>query len=113
MCDRCSRCEYSHRSLRKPLTPIQVISEPWYKVGMDLSKPKFPSPGYQYILTVSDIFTKYIEARSMKSKSAEETRRCLFSIYERQGAPVEILCDNGRKFVNFIMKNYKLPITVK
>ena len=54
MCDRCSRCEYGHRTPSEPLTPIQVISEPWYKVGMDLCKPKFPSSEYQYFLTVTD-----------------------------------------------------------
>ena len=63
-CDRCCRCEYKLKSPNEPLTPIQVVAEPWLKVGMDLCQPKFPSSGYKYILTVTDYFTKYIEVRA-------------------------------------------------
>ena len=72
------------------------MAEPWFKVGMDLCQPKFPSSGYKYILTVTDYFTKHIEARPLKWKSAEDTAKGLFSKYNRQGAPIEILSDNGR-----------------
>ena len=67
-CDRCCRCEYKLKSPNEPLTPIQVVVEPWLKVGMDLCQPKFPSSGYKYILTVTDYFTKYIEVRALKCR---------------------------------------------
>ena len=74
-CDRCSRCDYKLKSPNEPLTPINVVAEPWFKVGIDLCQPKFPSSGYKYILTVTNYFTKYIEARPLKWKSAEETEK--------------------------------------
>ena len=70
--EKCDRivvfCEYKLKSPNEPLTPIQVVAEPWLKVGMDLCKPVFPSSGYKYILTVTDYFTKYIEARALKRR---------------------------------------------
>ena len=37
-------------------------------------------------------------------QDCEETANGVFSIYNRQGAPVEIISDNGREFINSIMK---------
>ena len=112
-CDRCSSCDYKLKSPNEPLTPINVVAEPWFKVGMDLCQPKFPSSGYKYILTVTNYFTKYIEARPLKWKSAEETEKGLFSIYNRQGAPIEILSDNGREFINSVMKELQRTYNCK
>ena len=51
-----------------------------------------------------DHFTKWIETRPLRSKDAEEVARGLFSFYCRQGAPVQIISDNGTKFTNKISK---------
>ena len=113
MCDRCCRCDYKLKSPNEPLTPITVVAEPWYKVGMDLCQPKFPSSGFKYILTVTDYFTKFIEARPLKYKSAEETAKGLFSIYNRQGAPIEVISDNGRESINSTMKELQRTYNCK
>ena len=46
-------------------------------------------------------------------QTAEETANGLFSIYNRQGAPVEIISDNGREFINSIMKTLQSTYNCK
>ncbi len=45
------------------LHPIAVVSS-WYCIGMDFIGPLFPTAddGSKYILTISDYFSKYVEA---------------------------------------------------
>ena len=54
------------------LHPIPVVSL-WYHIGIDFVGPiSPPSPsGSQYILTISDYFTKFVEAIALPSKHAE------------------------------------------
>ncbi|KAI6648638.1 hypothetical protein LOD99_7995 [Oopsacas minuta] len=74
---------------------------------MDLSGPLIESEGYKYILTFIDHFTKWIETRPQKTKNARDVATGVFSIYCRQGAPVQIVTDNGREFTNTISKTLK------
>ena len=71
---------------------------------MDLTGPLIESEGYKYILTFIDHFTKWIETRPLKTKNARDVATGVFSIYCRQGAPVQIVTDNGREFTNTISK---------
>ena len=51
-----------------------------------------------------DHFTRWIETRPLRSKEASEVARGLYSIYCRQGAPVQIMSDNGTEFKNKLSK---------
>ena len=87
-----------------PLQPLPVITKVWFRVGMDLTGPLIESQGYLYILTFIDHFTKWIETRALRTKDAKEVAKGIFSIYCRQGAPVQIVSDNGTEFTNIISK---------
>ena len=105
--DNCVRCLKNQPSIKAPITPLQplpVIAKVWFRVGMDLTGPLVESEGYKYILTFIDHFTKWIETRLLRSKSADEVAKAIFSIYCRQGAPVQIISDNGTEFKNQISK---------
>ena len=98
----------NQRSLKSPTVPLQplpVITKVWFRVGMDLTGPLVESNGYKYILTVIDHFTRWIETRPLRTKEAMEVARGLFSIYCRQGAPVQIISDNGTEFTNKLHKS--------
>lgn len=73
----------------------------WDLIGIDLTGP-LPKTvnGFQYILTATDFFSKWVEAFPLKSKSAAEVARCICSIIYRHGCPKRILSDQGREFVN-------------
>ena len=62
---------------------------------MDLNGPLVNSEGYKCILTIMDHFTKWIETRRLGSKEAKEGAKGIFSFYCREGAPVQIIFDNG------------------
>ena len=87
-----------------PLQPLPVVTKVWFRVGMDLTGPLVESNGFKYILTVIDNFTRWIETRPLRTKEAKEVARGLFSVYCRQGAPVQIISDNGTEFTNRLHK---------
>ena len=104
----CIRCQKNKPCLKAPTMPLQplpVITKVWYRVGMDLTGPLVESQGYKYILTFIDHFTKWIETRPLRTKEAKEVASGIFSIYCRQGAPVQIITDNGPEFTNTISKS--------
>ena len=70
-------------------------------VGMDLIGPlKKTKNGNQYILTMTDYFSKYVESIALTDKQASTVAQRIFQVYCRQGAPVKILNDQGREFLN-------------
>ncbi len=56
------------------------IHYPWYHVGMDFIGPIHPisKHGNRYVLTLSDYFTKWVEAIPLPSKCASGVARSLF-----------------------------------
>ena len=63
------------------LNPIPVKS-PWYMLGIDFVGPISPiaSDGSQYILSVTDYFTKFVEAVPTTDKSASTVAESLFKV---------------------------------
>ena len=83
------------------LHPIPVHPEVWHMVGMDLIGPlKKTEDGHQYILTMTDYFSKYVEVVALPNKQAPTVAGGIFQVYCRQGAPVRIISDQGREFLN-------------
>ena len=83
------------------LHPVTVKPQVWYLVGMDLIGPfNETSEGYKYIITMTDYFSKYVEAIPIPDKTALAVAKGIFKIYCRQGAPVHIVCDQGKEFIN-------------
>ena len=104
---KCVPCQKNQPSLKAPILPLQplpVITKVWYRVGMDLTGSLIESEGYKYVLTFIDHFTKWIETRPLRSKEASQVAKGFFSIYCRQGAPMQIICDNGPEFTSMISK---------
>ena len=68
---------------------------------MDLIGPfKKTTEDFQYVLTVTDLFSKNVEAVPLEDKSAISVAKGIFKVYCRQGAPVHCICDQGKEFVN-------------
>ena len=76
-------CQKSGRKLNKDapeLHPVPVIA-PWHHLGIDFIGPISPSSvqGNKYILTISDYFTKFVEAIPLKDKYATTVATALFN----------------------------------
>ena len=63
------------------LHPI-AVKEPWYMIGIDFVGPISPTAvdGSRFILTISDYFTKWVEALSTPDKSASSVATTLFKV---------------------------------
>lgn len=78
-CDLCQRNNSKLCILRPELHPVAVHS-PWFHVAIDFVGPISPAStlGNRYILTLSDYFTKWVEAVPLPSKEATEVASTLF-----------------------------------
>ena len=52
----------------------------------------------EYILTIVDTFTRWIELFHTTDNSAASTGKCPFRYFGRFGVPAQILSDNGKYF---------------
>ena len=63
------------------------------------------SHGYNQALVTIDHVTKYAEAASCMTTSAEETRDLLINVWiARHGCPITFQSDNGKAFVGDLTK---------
>ena len=67
---------------------------------MDMVKMKLEHNGkcYKYILSVSDIFSRFYRVAPLESKSAFEVKEKLEKIYLIHGTPKRLQSDNGGEF---------------
>ena len=77
------------------------MSAVWELIGIDLTGP-LPKTvdGFQYILTATDYFSKWVEAFPLKKKTAAEVGRHICSIIYTHFCPKIIVSDQGREFVS-------------
>ncbi len=99
----CDVCQKSGRKLNKAapeLHPVPVIT-PWHHIGIDFIGPISPPSvqGNKYILTISDYFTKFVEAIPLKDKYATTVATSLFKVC------LSIPCCNLFYRVNYLTRS--------
>ena len=101
---RCLIQRKPHRELQAPMQSISS-SSPLEIVSLDFVHLETASGGYEYILTIVDHFTRYLQAYATRNKSALTAARILYNDYiPRFGIPANILHDRGKEFVNKIFQ---------
>ena len=95
-CIVCRRAKTPRQLNHGLLRPI-VSRYPFYILSGDISGPfTKTADGYEYIIVFIDLFSSWVEAKPLKSTSAEELCRVFFElIISRHGCPIKILTDNG------------------
>lgn len=68
--------------------------------------------GNRYILSMTCYFSKWIEAFPLPDKSARNVANALYKAYCRHGAPVSIISDQGREFVNEVCNHDFLNVVL-
>lgn len=77
------------------------VKEPWEVVGMDFIGPlRETEKKNRYVLTMTDLYTKWVVAEPMQTKSASEVSAALISKMYLFGMIRKIISDQGREFVN-------------
>ena len=80
-CDVCQRVNRKMVTSKSELHPVPVKA-PWYHIGIDFIGPINPSSskGNRYILTISDYFSKFVEAVALPTKNADGVTYALFKV---------------------------------
>ena len=74
------------------LKPISVPTKLWSQVGMDLIGPLPALPrGNQYIVTLTDYFTKWAEAAPLSDKTAHGVARFIYAVKVRPKPIIQIV----------------------
>ena len=91
---------------------IGDIDETWQADLVDMQEYSRQNKGYQYLLTIIDIFSKYAWVVPVKSKSAEDVSQAMESILKKKRVPKNLHVDMGKEFYNAkfkrLLKEYKI-----
>ena len=104
----CECCQWVNttklQKVNEELHNIPIPMKPMAQVGIDLMKLK-PSKGYNYVMTVIDYFTKYVEMVALKDKSPLSVAMWIFNNIFCHYDVMDIhITNNGMEFVNQISK---------
>ena len=76
-------------------------------VDMKSLAVKEKSKSYRYVLSVLDVFSRYVWLRALSDKNAETVTEKLYKIYMDFGFPRIIQCDQGSEFKGFLKEMCK------
>ncbi len=101
--DFCSTCETCQQqsmpvpSYKAPLLPVQPQRR--RHIAIDITEMPLSTTGHKYLLTVTDLFTKYLEMYPMKDQTVLSVTRALFDHYvSDHSLPLSIHSDRGAQF---------------
>lgn len=110
ICSQCETCnKFKRMNQKETLIQHEIPARPWQKVGIDIYEYK----SQDYVLVV-DYYSKFIETRHLKGKTAQAVVQRLKSIFSIHGIPEEIIADNmpfsSTAFLQFA-KDYGIVVT--
>ncbi|GAU43183.1 hypothetical protein TSUD_301490 [Trifolium subterraneum] len=113
-CDKCQRYSNLHHA---PGEPLKSVLSPWpfFMWGVDILGP-FPTSTAQakWIIVVVDYFTKWVEAESVSSISADQVKKFYWKkIICRFGLPKYIVSDNGTQFASKKIVEYRREMGIQ
>ncbi|KAG7564134.1 Ribonuclease H-like superfamily [Arabidopsis suecica] len=101
---RCKKCQMHAPLIHQPSELLSSISAPYPFMGwsMDIVGPMHRSTrGVQYLLVLTDYFSKWIEAEAYINIHDSVVKTFLWKhIICRYGVPYEIVTDNGPQFIS-------------
>ena len=116
-CKACLVCAKNRKStVRPPLTPIDIAKGPFDVISIDYMGPIHPvSPsGNSYILTITDLFTKWADCIPLPDTSALTTAKALIkAVYYKHGAPKCILSDRDTSFTALLFRSLCKDLGIK
>lgn len=97
----CEICEsVRNMNAKLPLLPHKIPNRPWEKVGTDLLEFR----GKDYLVVI-DYYSKWVELRSVRGKTANDIKKTFNSIFAYHGFPDVIMADN-MPFNSYEMRRY-------
>jgi transposase InsO family protein len=89
-----------------PLQETEIPNYPFQKIAIDTAGPyRETALGNRYCLTVTDVFSGFLEAFAIPDKSASTIAQVLLhEVFSRYSWAREMVSDNGLEFVNEIIQ---------
>ena len=104
---QCERCQKRTNPVPTQHTPIGTIesNHPFEKLSWDIMGPlPAAASGCRYVLVVTDLFTKWVEAFPLKSTDSVTLARVLVDeVICRYGVPHYLHSDQGANFVSVVI----------
>ena len=106
-CPVCQKTKINRAKIHSAMIIMDRPARTFDKISLDLHRKLPDSNGYCWILTVSDLLTKYIVAIPLKTAKAEEIARALVdNVITHYGTPRALLTDLGANFQSKVMKAF-------
>lgn len=116
-CLSCAVCALQRRSkLRAFFNPMELSTRPFEILGLDFWGPIQPhSPlGNNYILVITDYFTKWVEVLPLNSTSVLVTAKALIDrVVLYHGPPKTIVTERGSNFTSRLFTSLCTALQVK
>lgn len=117
-CKTCHECQVGGKPNQAVppalLVPIPAFGEPFSHVLTDCVGPLPKTKhGYQYLLTVMDVSTRFIEVFPLRNISAKSVLDCLLKFFPQFGLPREIQSDQGSNFMSGVFQAVMRELGVK
>ncbi|XP_038062329.1 uncharacterized protein LOC119732798 [Patiria miniata] len=100
-CQRCERCAVGKRPVRHTKPPMGNLraTAPLEVIAMDFTVLEQSSSGYENVLVLTDVFTKFAWAIPTRNQRADTVARALVKhLITPFGAPLRLHSDNGKCF---------------
>ena len=97
-CAQCQKFSNPNPPYKAPLHPIKP-DHPMQIVSMDIAKLPLSTLGNQYVVTVTDLFTKHVKLFATPNQTAVTVAKCFFNDYILTfGIPEALITDQGGQF---------------
>lgn len=104
-CHTCQTTRPYNHPRKAFLRPLEQAPNLNHRVHLDLFGPIISQEGKEYVLVMTDSFTKYVELAVIPDKNAETVADSFFSRWVlRYSSPASIVTDQGKEFCNSFMK---------
>ena len=97
---------------------VHGIDEQWAADLVEVQQLSCYNKGVRYLLTVVDVFSKYVWVRSLTRKTGVEVERAFQSIFREGRKPLRLQTDDGKEFYSksvsaFVKHHYVYHFSTK
>ena len=113
-CQTCQKSKCDTRPAKAPLLPMFVPNAPMQFLSLDIGYLPKDASGYQYILLIGDVFSKYIDAIPLKDQTAPTIVSKLQTkwVYVH-GTPFYLLTDQGSNVDGQVMHDVCVSLGIE
>ena len=113
----CDKCQRFAPMIHQPVRELNPLPSPWpfTQWGLGIVGPFPRAPGNKkFLITATDYFTKWIEAKPLSSiRDVDMKRFLLKSIITRFGIPWAVISDNGTQFESKLFKGFCSDLSIR